>query len=59
MDNCPYCNADLGDPIDFEQEPIMGSTFTQSWHYVCPNCGKKWCYTEYWRIENTEAEEEE
>lgn len=59
MDNCPNCGANLEDPMDFYQDPIMGTTFYQNWHFVCPKCGKKWCYTEYWRLEHTEVEEEE
>lgn len=58
MDYCENCNTEL-DMIDFYQDLPMGSKFYQTWHYKCPKCGKKYAYTEYWRLENTEIEEEE
>lgn len=57
MDYCPNCNSEL-DIVDFYQDtPIFGD-FYQSWHYVCPKCGKKYCYTEYFKMINTDIQEE-
>ena len=57
--NCPNCETDLGDPVDFYEDPLIFNETYFSWHYVCPNCGKKYCYTEYLKVINTTMEEEE
>lgn len=58
MDYCPNCNADLGEVVEYYEDPVIfGSTY-HSWHYECPNCGKKWCYTEYFMMINSEIKEE-
>lgn len=58
MDNCPNCETEL-EMVDFYQDPVVFGEFYQTWHYVCPNCGKKYAYTEYFRLYNHEIEEEE
>lgn len=59
--DCPNCKTDLGDPVDFEEEPILWTEDEEtwySWHYICPNCGKKYCHTKYFKVVNTTMEEE-
>ena len=57
MDYCENCGAELI-IVDFYQDTPLGSKFYQTWHYKCPKCGKQYAYTEYWRLEDTEIEEE-
>jgi len=57
MDYCENCKSELT-LEDFYQDVPLGTKFYQTWHYKCPNCGKAYFYTEYWRLENTEQGEE-
>lgn len=57
MDNCPNCNEEL-DIVDFYQDPVIFDEFFQRWHYECPKCGKKYAYTEYFRMIHTDIQEE-
>ena len=57
MDYCENCKSEL-EIEDFYQDVPFDTKFYQTWHYKCPKCGKKYFYTEYWRLENTEKGEE-
>lgn len=57
MDYCPNCNGEL-EMVEFYQDPVIFDEFYQRWHYKCPKCGKKYAYTEYFRMAHTDIQEE-
>ena len=59
MDYCLNCNAELGDPIDYQEDPEVFGRMSQSWLYQCPKCGKKFWFTKYYAVMTSEIEEVE
>lgn len=57
MDYCENCKSEL-EIVDFYQAPVIFDEFFQRWHYKCSKCGKKYAYTEYFRMVHTDIQEE-